>query len=122
MLVIYAEKFMGQIENYVKQLCSNYASSAENSNFSNERTAIGTCPKCGKEIKKGKFGYYCTGKCGMNLAKVYGRELTETQLKKLLEGKEISYTANGKKTIVLPEVTKNEYQGKTYYQWGMKKG
>lgn len=58
----------------------------------------------------------------MNLAKVYGKELTEAQLKKLLDGKEISYTSNGKKNVVLPEVTKNEYQGKTYYQWGTKKG
>lgn len=116
------DTFMEQIQDYVKQLCSNYCSAAENPAFAKERAAIGTCPKCGKEIKKGKFGYYCTGKCGMNVAKVYGKELTESQLTKLLSGKEISYTANGKKTIVLPEVTKNEYQGKTYYQWGTKKG
>ena len=24
---------------------------------------------------------------------------------------------NGRKTIVLPEVVPNEYQGKTYYNW-----
>lgn len=114
------DMFMKQIQDYVKQLCINYGSAAENSSFSNERTAIGTCPKCGKEIKKGKFGYYCTGKCGMNLAKVYGKELTETQLKRLLEGKEVSYTANGKKTIVLPEVFENNYQGKIYFQWKTK--
>jgi hypothetical protein len=31
---------------------------------------------------------------------------------------------NGRKTIVLPEVVSNEYQGKTYYNWkteGVKK-
>ena len=28
-----------------------------------------------------------------------------------------SYTANGKKNIILPEVFENNYNGKTYYQW-----
>ena len=58
----------------------------------------------------------------MNIAKVYGKELTESQLKKLLSGNEISYTSNGKKTIVIPEVAENEYKGKTYYQWKTKRG
>ena len=57
----------------------------------------------------------------MNIAKVYGRELTETQIKKLLEGKEISYTSNGRKTVVLPKTMRNEYNGKTYIQWQTKK-
>lgn len=117
-----SDSFMEQIESYVKQLCSNYGSAAENPAFAKQSEALGICPKCGKEVKKGKFGFYCTGKCGMNLAKVYGKELTETQLQKLLDGKEISYTSKGSKTIVLPEVIKNVYQGKTYYQWETKKG
>lgn len=83
---------------------------------------LANAPKCGKEIKKGKFGFHCTGKCGMNVAKVYGKELTESQLKKLLDGKDISYTSNGKKTIVMPEAVENNYNGKTYYQWKTKKG
>ena len=58
----------------------------------------------------------------MSLAKVYGKELTEAQLVKLLSGKKISYTANDRKTIVLPEVVENQYQGKTYYQWKTQKG
>lgn len=82
----------------------------------------GKCPKCGGEVTKGKFGWYCKSKCGMNIAKVFGHELTDTQIGKLLDGKEVSYTANGKKTIVLPEVTQNDWQGKTYFNWKTKSG
>lgn len=39
------------------------------------------------------------------------------QDKGLLNGKSTSYMKNGRKTIVLPEVVPNEYQGKTYYNW-----
>lgn len=87
-----------------------------------DETALGKCPKCGGDVINGQYSFHCKNKCGMNLAKVYGRELTESQLKKLLDGKEISYTANGKKTVVLPEVAENNYQGKTYFQWRTKKG
>lgn len=86
-----------------------------------ENEALGKCPKCGGDVLKGQYGFYCKGKCGMNIGKVYGKSLTETQVKKLLSGKEISYTANDQKTVVLPEVAENNYQGKIYYQWKTKK-
>ena len=35
--------------------------------------------------------------------------------------KEISYTVNKRKTVVLPEIEQNNYNGKTYYQWKVKK-
>lgn len=44
------------------------------------------------------------------------QELTEAQRKKRLGDKEISYIANGKKTIVFLEVVQNDYNGKTYFQ------
>ena len=88
----------------------------------NGSAVTGKCPKCGGEVAKGKFGWYCKSKCGMNISKVFGHDLTDNQIGKLLEGKEITYTANGKKTTVLPEVTQNEYQGKTYYNWKTKSG
>ena len=77
-----------------------------------EDKPVGKCPKCGAEVKKGQFGWYCTKKCGMNLAKVYGKVLTDNQLANLLSGKEVSFTVNEKKTTVLPDVEKNNYQGK----------
>lgn len=118
-----ADSFMNDITSFVKELCTKYGDVDSSVNFgSGKSEAIGKCPKCGKEVKKGKFGYYCTGKCGMSLSKVYGKELTEAQLTKLLSGKEISYTSKGKKTIVMPEVVQNDYNGKTYFIWKTKKG
>lgn len=117
-----ADDFMNDIEHFVKDICNKYGETDQSISFNKKDEAIGSCPKCGKDVKKGKFGYYCTGKCGMNIAKVFGKELSEAQLSKLLAGKEISYTSNGKKTIVLPEWVQNDYNGKTYYQWKTKKG
>lgn len=79
--------------------------------------AIGNCPKCGGLVIKGKYGFYCKNMCGMNVGKVFKKELTETQLKQLLSGKKTSYTEKDRKTVVLPEIAINNYQGKTYYQW-----
>lgn len=117
-----ADSFMREITDFVNNICSKYGAVDSSVDFKGKSEVLGKCPKCGKEIKKGKFGFYCTGKCGMNIAKVYGKELTEAQLSKLLDGKEISYTSNGKKTIVVPEVIRNDYNGKTYFQWRTKKG
>lgn len=121
-----AEDFINGIKQFVLGMCDKYGQSndtvADNAfEKADTETVSYKCPKCGNEVKKGKYGYYCTGKCGMNLTKVYGKELTETQLKNLLSGKQISYTSNGKKTIVLPNVVENNYNGKTYYQWVTKR-
>ncbi|MCM1529763.1 MAG: DNA topoisomerase 3 [Alistipes sp.] len=86
-----------------------------------ENEALGKCPKCGGDVLKGQYGFCCKDKCGMNIGKVYGKSLTETQVKKLLSGKETSYTANDKKVIVLPEVFENNYQGKIFFQWKTKR-
>ena len=48
---------------------------------------LGKCPKCGASISKGKFGAYCTGKCGMSIGKYMGKTLTDSQIKSLLAGK-----------------------------------
>jgi len=110
--------FMSGITKFITEMCSKYGSvdkSVSLSDGGNE--PIGKCPKCGAEVVKGKFGWYCKGKCGMNIAKVYGVELSDTQVKGLLDGKSTSYTSKGKKTIVRPEIVENPYNGKMYYQW-----
>ena len=112
-----AERFMTDIMAFVKMLCEKYNSEDTSVSFGTQYETIGKCPKCDGDVKDGKFGFHCTAKCGMIIGKVYGKTLTETQVKKLLSGKEISYTVSGKKTTVLPEVIQNDYQGKTYYQW-----
>lgn len=87
-----------------------------------EIEVLGKCPKCGEAVLKGQYGFYCKGKCGMNIGKVYGKELTEEQVNKLLDGQIVTLTFNGNKTIVMPEVVQNDYNGKTYFQWKTKKG
>lgn len=118
-----AEVFLEEICGYIGGLVADYGSVDENSSFKrNEAETLRKCPNCGNDIKKGKYGYYCTGKCGMNIAKVYGKELSEAQLLKLLDGKEISYTSKGKKTTVLPECEPHSFTGKdgnerSGFQW-----
>ena len=115
--------FMSGIQQFVTEMCRKYGAvdqSVSLSDGSNE--PIGKCPKCGGDVVNGKYGFYCKGKCGMNIAKVYGYTLSEAQIKGLLDGKPTSYTHRGKKTAVLPEVAKNDYEGKTYYNWKTERG
>ena len=51
--------------------------------------AIGKCPKCGGDVVVGKYGAYCTEKCGMSIGYAMGRKLDEEQIKKLLNGEKI---------------------------------
>ena len=115
--------FMSGIQQFIADMCRKYGSVDKSVSLSNGgHEPIGKCPKCGADVVKGKFGWYCKGKCGMNIAKVYGVELSDTQVKGLLDGKSTSYTSKGKKTIVFPEIVENPYNGKMYYQWKMERG
>ena len=51
---------------------------------------LGKCPNCGEKVISGKFGAYCTGKCGMMLGKAMGKQLSDGQIKALLEKKSIT--------------------------------
>ena len=115
-----ADAFMNEIENFVRELCEKYGAVDESNHisFSDRKfDSVGKCPKCGSDIISGKYGFFCQSKCGMNVAKVYGKELSEEQLRTLLDGKSVSYSSKGRKTIVLPQVSQSEYNGKNYYQW-----
>lgn len=114
--------FMSGIQQFVAETCRKYGSEDKSVTLSDSHEPAGRCPKCGAEVVKGKFGYYCKGKCGMNIAKVYGVELSDNQIKALLGGKSTSYTSKGKKTIVRPEIVENPYNGKVYYQWKTERG
>lgn len=117
-----AASYMDSIIAYVREMCAKYSTEDESVSFKRESVSVGKCPHCGGDVKKGQYGYYCTKKCGMYLAKVYGKVLTEHQLMRLLSGKETSFTVDGKKTIVLPEAVEHNYNGKTSWQWRTKKG
>lgn len=113
-----ADTFMTEIENFIRSLCVKYGSADSSVSFVDTKTEpIGKCPKCQNDVIKGKYGYYCKGKCGMIIGKVYGKELYESQIKSLLMRNSISYTAKGQKIVVLPEVVINTYNGKVNYQW-----
>lgn len=118
-----ADIFMQEITRFVKDICTKYGSTDNRVSF--EVKPIGKCPKCGSDVKKGKFGYYCTGKCGMNVAKVFKKELTEVQLTSLLSGRKITFVSTGKKTTVLPEIVPFRYKAKdgieiNGFQWRTK--
>lgn len=118
-----ADSFMKEIEQNIRDMCSKYGSADKSVSLSDDsHEPIGKCPKCGEDVVKGKYGYYCKGKCGMNIAKVYGVKLSDAQVKGLLDGKSTSYTSKGKKTIVRPEIVENPYNGKMYYQWKTERG
>ena len=66
-----------------------------------EPEVLGKCPNCGADIISGKFGAYCTNKCGFTCGKAYGKDLTSNQVKTLLAGKELTMkglkSSSGKK-------------------------
>ena len=49
---------------------------------------LGRCPQCGTAVKSGKFGAYCSGKCGMAFS-LQGKKLTPAAVKTLLAGEKL---------------------------------
>ena len=89
-----AEQFMSGIEAMVSDLVKIYhsVSNEQKAMFGTGKSGqemLGKCPKCGADVVKGKFGAYCTGKCGMNVGKALGVTLSDSQVKSLLQGKKI---------------------------------
>ena len=85
------EDFMADIENMVSELIHTYheVSDEQKKMFAQEQETLGTCPNCGGQVVKGKFGAYCKNKCGMNVSRVMGVLLTDAQVKDMLAGKKI---------------------------------
>lgn len=111
------------ITNTVKAVAAAPREKIHTSSSGSENKALNDkvykCPHCNKEsIKKGKFGWYCAEKCGAMISKVYGIELSDSQIEKLLSGKNASYKSNkGFVNTILPELVENEYNGKVSYVW-----
>lgn len=85
------ESFMADIVVMVKELIHTYheVSQEQKKMFAQEQEIFGKCPNCGGQIVKGKFGAYCTDKCGMNVSRIMGISLSDEQVKTLLSGKKI---------------------------------
>ena len=86
------DDFMNGIENMVSEMIQTYHSVSDESRanlFKQAQESYGNCPKCGKPVYKGKYGFYCSGKCGMTLGRAMGATLTDKEVKDLLENKKI---------------------------------
>jgi DNA topoisomerase-3 len=115
-----SDEFLVNVKSYVSETTSKILNSEKkylSNNSKGKGGKIMKCPKCQSDVIEGKFGFYCTNRCGMNVSKVFGHELTEEQIESLCNGQKVTYTSNGRTTTVLPTVKENEYNGKTYYNW-----
>lgn len=87
-----ANSFMNDIEQYVKEICSEYAEVDSNSVLSKKTEIIGICPKCGKNVIEMPKSYSCeSGKdgCGFTIWKSISEKTIPTvTVKELLQNKE----------------------------------
>ena len=83
--------FMGGIDAMIRALIAeNKEPKAEyRALFPQKAACLGICPHCGEKVLKGKFGAYCSGKCGMNVSMYYGMPFSDEQVTDLLNGKKI---------------------------------
>jgi len=81
------DSFLDGIRAMVEQLIADYNGVSDNPFEKNN--SLGKCPKCGKDVVTGKYGAYCTGKCGMTFGKALGAKLGAKEISFLLEGKKI---------------------------------
>ncbi|MGO3752029.1 MAG: DNA topoisomerase 3 [Peptoniphilaceae bacterium] len=56
-----SERFLNEIENFIKDIILDYSSVVKNNPFENVRE-IGKCPRCQLSIYEGKKNYYCINK------------------------------------------------------------
>lgn len=54
-----------------------------------EKIVYGKCPKCGHDVVKGKYGFYCEGKCGLTLGRAYGANLSDEEMTAILNGERL---------------------------------
>lgn len=84
------EEFMDGIISMVKQVIIGNGTAVPNDKaFKRNENMLGNCPNCGGKIIKGKYGPYCSQKCGFTIGKIRGKTLTDDNIKDLLAGKKI---------------------------------
>lgn len=83
------DDFMHEIVSFVSDISGKYNEKAENAAFQAQRTVIGKCPKCGKNVVEWKKSFSCENdkeKCGFIIWKsICNKIISATQTKKLLE-------------------------------------
>lgn len=81
-------QFMAETESFIRQLVSEFSKVAPKPKEAND-TVLCNCPVCNNPVKEGKFGVYCTGKCGVVFS-YYKQKLSAKQITDLLvEKKEV---------------------------------
>lgn len=106
------DQFMQELKQYIYDTVSHYKK-IEGLQFpiqQNLSVSLGKCPKCGADYVTGRFGAYCTNKCGFSCSTVYGKKLSDEQIKSLLNRDQIFVKG-----------LKNK-EGKTYDCYLMPKG
>lgn len=86
------DDFMAGIRKMVSDLVMTYSCISPDpvdNPFSSAKDSLGKCPVCESAVVPGKFGPYCSGKCGMVFSKAMGATLTTPEVKSLLAGKKI---------------------------------
>lgn len=80
------------------------------------------CPNCGGAVNKSKYGYYCLSRCGMNISKVYGTDIGNENVERLLKGESCEIVTQRRiHTLILPYVISSSKEEKKYIQWRTKK-
>lgn len=54
--------------------------------------SVGTCPNCGSPVFYGKYGAYCSDRCGATIAKAFKHMFTRTEIANLLKGEKTLIT------------------------------
>ena len=57
--------------------------------FEFAQNVLGKCPSCGSDVIRGKSSAYCGAGCGFFMKTVHGKDLSDTQIKSLLDGKSV---------------------------------
>ena len=82
------------IKEVMRTFKANEGDAAE---FSFKAAMLCKCPACGGNILKGKYGPYCSEKCGFRMVYAFGKKLTEKQFISLCSGKKTKITGIKKK-------------------------
>lgn len=104
------DAYMREVEEYIRNTVSCIINTPTEKIATSTVMSLGKCPNCGGAISSGKFGPYCVNKCGMDVKRVFGKTLTDAQVKNLLMGK---------KTLIKGLTSK---EGKTYDVYAVPKG
>ena len=75
------------MQQYVIDDIKIMSKNSENISISVEKKSVGKCPVCNSDVFMGKFGAYCSKKCGMSLSQAFKKQLTEKEVQSLLEKK-----------------------------------